>query len=382
MAFNFKKHLSFIKARQAPIVKERNVVGIDIGSSSIKVVQLRYTGKTATLVTYGELQLGPYAGIELGQITSLSEQKVTQALVDVVRESSVTTKAGVLAIPYTSSFMTVINVTAPPGEEVGPRIPVEARKYIPVPIKEITLDWFLISSAETDTEVEHTVLLAALHNDSLAKFNHIITGASMVEIASEIEVFSTIRAAMVPADKLVAVVDLGAAATRVYIISNGTVKQIHSIKNGGAALTEILTKEKNQSFLEAELLKREYGLALPVEATTPTKPTEAGVPNSAPVIGQSEFVKEVNRIGTEINHFLKRYERVYKESVPKIILTGGNATLNGLVDEFRGVFGSEVVLADPFAKVVYPSFMEDTLKQVGPSFTVAIGVALREMNSS
>ena len=70
------------------------------------------------------------------------------------------------------------------------------------------------------------------------------------------------------------------------------------------------------------------------------------------------------------------------ESVPKVILTGGNATLNGLADEFRGVFGSEVVLANPFAKVAYPSFMEDTLKQVGPSFTVAIGVALREMNNS
>ena len=68
MAFDFKKHLSFVKAKQAPIAKDRNVVGIDIGSSSIKVVQLKFTGKTATLVTYGELQLGPYTGSDLGRL--------------------------------------------------------------------------------------------------------------------------------------------------------------------------------------------------------------------------------------------------------------------------------------------------------------------------
>ena len=365
MAFNFKKHLSFIKAKQAPIAKDRNVVGIDIGSSSIKVVQLKYTGKTATLVTYGELQLGPYAGSALGQITALSEQKLTQSLVDVIRESSVTSKAVMLAIPYTSSFMTIINVTTEPKEEVGPRIPVEARKYIPVPLKEVTLDWFLISSAETETEVEHSVLLAALHKDSLARFNNIITGARVVEVASEIEVFSTIRAAMVPGDSLVAVVDLGATGTRVYIIAEGVVRQLHSIKTGGAALTEILSKERNNSFAEAELIKREYGL------TTPE-----GVP-----AGQSEFATAVSRISTEINHVLKRHERVYKTTIPKVILTGGNANLNGLVAQFKSVFGCEVIAADPFAKVAYPSFMEDILKQVGPSFAVAIGVALRGVNN-
>ena len=365
MAFDFKKHLSFVKAKQAPIAKDRNVVGIDIGSSSIKVVQLKFTGKTATLVTYGELQLGPYTGSDLGQITALSEQKLTQSLVDVVRESSVTSKAGVLAIPYTSSFMTIINVVTALKEEVGPRVPVEARKYIPVPLKEVTLDWFLIGSAETETEVEHSVLLAALHNDSLTRFNHIITGASMVEVASEIEVFSTIRAAMVPGDSLVAVVDLGAAGTRVYIIADGVVRQLHSIKTGGASLTEMLAKERNNSFAEAELIKREYGLTLPEGVS----------------VSQSEFATEVNRIGTEINHVLKRYERLNQVAVPKVILTGGNANLNGLVDQFRGMFGCEVVAADPFAKVAYPSFMEDILKQVGPSFTVAIGVALREINN-
>ncbi len=364
MAFNFNKYLSFIKAKQAPIISDRSVVGIDIGSSSIKVVQLKHSGKIATLITYGELQLGPYAGRDLGQSTTLSEQKLTQALVDIIRESSVTSKSGVLAIPYASSFMMVINIATALKEDLAPRIPVEVRKYIPAPLKEVALDWFTISSVQTDVEVEHTVLLAALHKDSLTKFSHIINGASMVEIASEIEVFSTIRAAMLPEDSLVIVVDFGGAATRIYIVAEGVVRRIHSIKTGGTALTEALAKEKNVSFEASELTKREYGLSPSPDATD--KPPK--------------LVAIVSRLGNEINNVIKRHERNQKETITKVILTGGGANLHGLDSFLRDMLSREVVIADPFAKIAYPAFMEDILKQVGPSFTVAIGVALREIS--
>src|SRR3989338_5254914 len=125
------------------------VMGIDIGSSSIKVVEVQERDGVLTLTTYGELQLGPYADTEIGQSVTLDTKKEQQALVDVIRESAVKASSAVFAMPLASSFVTTIHFTADQEEDISSRVRVEARKYIPVPIGEVTLDW-----AEIESEVE------------------------------------------------------------------------------------------------------------------------------------------------------------------------------------------------------------------------------------
>src|SRR3989344_3866484 len=85
-----------------------SVLGIDIGSSSIKVVQLRRHRGAAVLETYGELSLGPYAGVEIGRATSLPAEKLAEALTDVLKEANVTAKSCALSIPLSASLISLI----------------------------------------------------------------------------------------------------------------------------------------------------------------------------------------------------------------------------------------------------------------------------------
>jgi type IV pilus assembly protein PilM len=127
-------------------VKEQRVLGIDIGSSSIKIVQLSRKDGHPILETYGELSLGPYAGRAVGEATNLPLEKVIEALNDLLREKEVNiqTKSCGVAIPFSSSLMAVMEVPMLPQKELASMIPLEARKYIPVPISEVTLDWYVI----------------------------------------------------------------------------------------------------------------------------------------------------------------------------------------------------------------------------------------------
>src|SRR3989344_359975 len=137
--------------------KSQSVLGIDIGSSSIKIVQLSRKNGHAVLETYGELALGPYAGKSVGEATNLPQEKIIEAIADMLKEKevNVTTRVCGVAIPFASSLMAVIEMPAMPVKQLESMIPIEARKYIPVPISEVTLDWYIIpKDRNPDTEQE------------------------------------------------------------------------------------------------------------------------------------------------------------------------------------------------------------------------------------
>ena len=121
-----------------------SAVGIDIGSSFIKIVQLKKKGGRAILETYGELALGPYAGLVTGQITNLSGDKLAEALSDILKEAHVSTKSSAISIPFSASLISLIELPKASENQLDTVIPLEARKYIPVPISEVSLDWWIV----------------------------------------------------------------------------------------------------------------------------------------------------------------------------------------------------------------------------------------------
>ena len=166
-----------------------SVIGIDIGSSSIKVVQLGKKGGKAMLETYGELALGPYGNLDIGVVTNLAVDDVVRALADVIKESNVTVRNGAIAIPSSSTLMFTISLPAKITEaELASVVPIEARKYIPLPITEVSMDWFQIpdesssfentpgsnSPTAPTTEPKIEVLVVAIHNDVLTRYQEIV----------------------------------------------------------------------------------------------------------------------------------------------------------------------------------------------------------------
>src|SRR3989344_4316484 len=135
--------------------KDKSVLGVDIGSSSLKVVQLRKERGKAVLETYGELALGPYSGAEVGQATNLTADQITESLKDLLREAKVTTKNCGVSIPFSRSLLTLVNLPyrSDPNEQKTV-IELEARKYIPVPVSEVQLDWFIVPDTDPSQRSE------------------------------------------------------------------------------------------------------------------------------------------------------------------------------------------------------------------------------------
>lgn len=348
----------FKKITPVGVATPKHVVGIDFGASSVKVVELEQRENLLALKTYGELQLGPYGQGELGGVVQLPVSARIEALVDVMRESKVSGEAGVLALPLSQSFVTIIGVPARPDEDLGPRVKVEARKYVPVPLAEVSLDWTELP--HLGEEAGREVLIAAVQNESYAEMAQLLGAVKLTSQPTEVEMFSVLRAIAKPDDTSVAVIDLGAQTSKIYIAHEGMVRKIHRVFAGGAQVTSRVAAEKGLSFEDAENRKRNYVSGEP-DALVITQATQATFER-----GLQEF-----------RRVLLQFETKTGLTIGRTVLTGGAAAFPDMVNIVSYHLDRPVVRANAFNKVAYPAFMEDTLAEIAPGFTVAIGAALR-----
>jgi type IV pilus assembly protein PilM len=353
---------------QASWGKEASVLGIDIGTSSIKVVQLKKEKERAILQTYGELAVGPYAKLKIGQATKVSEGVIVEALKDILKEANAKAKTAVVSIPLASSFITVINLPFSMEDDISEVIKIEARRYIPIPLSEVALDWWVIPDVEKSDPGNKEkkfiqILLAAIHRDTINIYKNIISKAGLNAKMYEIECFSMIRSCLGRETSPVAVLDFGASTTKLAIVDYGIMRATHSISHGSQELTLALSRSLNIDFSRAEEMKREIGLS--------------DLPEHKEVVSILEPVLEY--IFAEANRFIKDFQKKSNRSVGKLILSGGGSLLKGLIDFSIKKFTIEVELADPFAKVEYPVFLSNAIKGVGVNFSIATGLALREL---
>lgn len=361
---------------------EQSVIGIDIGSSAIKIVQLKKQGNKALLETYGELALGPYAGAEVGQATNLPVDKVVEALNDLLieKEVNITTRNCGIAIPFRSSLMSLIELPTTDEKQIATMVPIEARKYIPVPISEVALDWTVIPKDEFKFANEEDddgnpvvpkiqqapttdILVIAIHNDIISSYQQIVEKATLSASFFEVEIFSTMRAVLDQNLVPIMVLDMGASSTKLYIVEKGIVRTSHTINKGAQDVTSNLAKSLEITVEKAEILKREQGLL--------------GTYEERPLKGVMSVT--LDYIFSEANRVLHSYERKTNKNVSKVILVGGGAALKGLADIAQESFETEVVAGDPFGKVQTPAFLAEVLRSTGPEFAVAVGVAIRKI---
>lgn len=349
-------------------------LGIDIGLSSIKVVQLKKKGGKAILETYGVLALGPYGNQEIGSVTNLSADDVSKALIDVMRESNVTTKSGIVAIPSMSSLIFTITLPSKVSErDLGQIIPIEARKYIPVPISEVVLDWFIIpneaESFDSDdksgniTQNKMEILVVAIHNETLSRYQDILKKTDLLSDSFEMEIFSNIRSSLGHDIAPVLLIDFGASKTKVSIVESGIVRVFHVVNRGSQDITRNISQSLSVSFSEAEKLKRSIGLNANAD------------PKVADICKSS-----TDYILSDINSVVLAFEKKYNKSISKVVLVGGGSMLNGLLSKTKENFRVDVFYSNPFSKVEAPAFLSPVLENSGPEFAVALGLALRQLS--
>ena len=357
----------------------KSVLGVDIGSSAIKVVQLKKKNGKAVLETYGAISLGPYGNTDIGQTTNLQADDIVRALLDVMKESNVTVRSGVMAIPSSSSLIFTISLPDKITEDkFASVIPIEARKYIPVPVTEVTLDWFVlprdIDSSENNImnkgqaiqnptiDIKTEVLVVAIHNDILSRYQEILKKTDIHSESFEMEIFSNIRSSFVHDLAPVLLMDFGASKTKLSIVEEGVVHVFHVVNRGGCDVTKNIASSLGISFSEAEKLKREVGLDA----------------NSHPEV--ADIIRlSIEYIFADANSVVFAYQKKYNKNISKVILTGGGSLTKGLMDKSVSNFHTEVVYSNPFSKTEAPAFLEPILAISGPEFSVAVGLALRQL---
>ncbi len=353
-----------------------SAVGIDIGSSSIKVVQIKKKAGKAVLETYGAVSLGPYAETEIGRITNLETGKIVEAITEVLKESGVSTKSSALSISSQSSL--VFTITLPPkvrDSNLATIVPTEARKYIPVPITEVSLDWFILPQKETSFEEANNpdlpppsaatmeVLVVAIQNEAISKYESVVKQCGLEAGFFELEIFSSIRANFEHELSPVMLLDFGASKTKLTIVEFGSVKSFHTISRGSAEVTDSIAQSLDIPFIKAEELKKEFGML--------ENSTEKSLP---------EIIKvHTDYIFSEANSALLNYEKKYNKAISKVILTGGGSLLKGFKENAASNFPMQVEIGSPFSKVGAPVFLDKVLSAAGPEFAIALGLALRKL---
>ena len=348
-----------------------SVLGVDIGSSSIKIVQIKKKNGQAVLETYGELALGPYGAAAIGQSVVLPTDKIITALSDLMKEKevNVTTKLCGLSIPFSSSLMSVIEMPAVSDKQLATMVPLEARKYIPVPINEVMLDWSVIPKTDSRDEEADVpgaqkkveVLVVAIHNDTIAKYQEIVQKTGLLAGFFEIEIFSTMRSVVEESLTPTMIMDFGAASTKLYIIERGVIKSSHTVNRGSQDITSAIAGSLGIPVERAEMMKREVGAS-----------------------GSDQTLKNIislvlDYIFAEANRSLLGFEKKYNRTVGKVVLVGGGASLKGLAELAKAAFKTEAEQGNPFQKLSTPAFIEKVLRETGPEFAVCIGAALRKL---
>ena len=338
-------------------------VGIDVGSSSIKVVELQEKDDVLTLTTYGELQLGPYEGKELGESVQLEPKSEQEALVDVIRESAVEVRSAVFAMPLSSSFVTNVSIEADADADLGSMVRVEARKVIPASLSEVTLDWAEVEKPKDDENeaARRNVLIAAIQNAALERFKVLMQFAGFRQPPTEIECFSSIRGLYNTAEPDTVIIDIGATSTKLYIARDALLMRMHRVRAGGAIATNAIAKALDVDFATAEQMKH---------AADRNGKEFSDIKRSHDTSYERPF--------REFNQVLREYETKTGHQIDVVYLTGGGALFPGMDAMLKDIIGKEVEFANPFSKVSYPAFMDDTIKKIGPSFAVALGAALRD----
>lgn len=332
-------------------------LGVDIGTSAIKIVELEDRNGVVTLITYGEIQLGPYAGKPLGAAVHLSPKQEQEALVDVIRESAAKSRNGVFAMPLSASFISTTVLDAESDVDLTAMVRVEARKLIPASLSEVTLDW-----AELETLSDHqsgrSVLMAAIQNSAIERFNILMKFAGFVGSPTEIECFSTNRT--INKKEHAVVIDFGASSSKMYMMHNGILNRMHRVNVGGVQVTQALANALEIEFSEAETIKQQANSQAEHYAAV----TQA-------------YQTTYNRALREFRQVLDHYQSNAEYEFPFVFLCGGASLFPGIAKQLQDRLGMPVELIDPFKNVAYPAFMEDVIQQIGPSFVPALGAALR-----
>ncbi len=370
--------MSFFKLNFA----QKNKLGVDIGTSAVKIVELSREAGRFKLENYALFQLEAiersFAGEQSNSSSpsAFNDADLASGIKETLKRAKISTVDAVASIPSFNTFATVISMPYLSETDIAKTIPFEARKYIPIPLNEVVLDWSIIGVnppaqqiAPNDKEVTNTpkppsvdVFIVAVPKDETQRYQGIMKQAGLNLRALELENSAMIRALVGNDLSPIGIVNIGGRSTSILIVDRGFERISHNYEVGSFEITKAIARALNVSLKRAEELKRTLGL----------KNENSGMITAA-------MSSLVDLIVFETKKIMHNYEDAKKVKISKVLLIGGLANMPMFMDYFPKKLGLPVSVGNALARVVFPVQLEPLRQELNSTFAIALGLGMREI---
>ncbi|MER3424434.1 MAG: pilus assembly protein PilM [Nitrospiraceae bacterium] len=352
----------------SPFGSKKQLLGLDIGSSAIKLVQMKKVKGSYFLQKFGIKPLEPEVIVDG---TIMDAGRVMMAIKELIQETDVKLKH--VATSISGHSVIVKKITLPPlaDDEVESQVKLAAEQYIPFDINEVNMDFYVTNTSEqsSDGQSQMSVLLVAAKKDKVNEVTEVVKGAGLIPVVLDIDAFAIenmygINYDVYP-DDMVALVNIGGSVMNINILKGNSSLFTRDISVGGSGYSEAIQRELGVSFEEAESIKKNH---------------DQGSPNSAVVINVIDGVNA--EIASEIAKSIDYFRTTLTDGeLKRILLCGGCAKINGLARQLSNRMGVAVELADPFRKINVSDADIDveSLSDLSPLAGVGVGLAFRTM---
>ncbi len=368
-------------------------LGIDIGSNTIKLVELKNEGGRPRLSTYAFLE----EEVDIVHDNSPEMEDKTAALIKkACVEAKTTTEKTIASLPSFSVFSSVISLPNMGKKDIEKAVYWQAKKFVPMNLEEMTLDWKVLDDDIEVTDIEGAkeekgveslegdsddnshkknkqvkkskkgndlkVLIAASPIKLVQRYMSVFEKAELDLLSLETENFALERS-LVGGDKNpVMIVDIGSLTTDISVVENSIPVLNRSVDIGGSAITKSIMNSMHVDKKRAEQFKRDIGFS--------------GENNNLPKVIETVITPIIN----EIKYCFDLYSSHQSANrIEKVILTGGSSFLPNIDEYLSNLLNIKVYIGDPWDKVIYPVELKSNLQRLAPRFSVAVGLAMREI---
>ena len=350
------------------LTPKRQLVGLDIGSSGIKLVQLKENRGRYVLQKFGVKPLEPEVIVDG---TVMDEGRVVSAIRELFEELNVKVKQVAVSISGHAVIIKKISLPPMPDEELEGQVRLAAEQYIPFDINEVNIDFHVLppSDGGSDAQGEMSVILVAAKKDKINELTELVKGAGLLPLVMDVDAFAieNMHGINYPVaqDETTALVNIGASVMNVNIVRGGTSLFTRDIPIGGNRYTEAIQRELGMSYEDAEATKKGE--------------RSAGA-------NQEAINTVVNSVNAEVASEIARTIDYFKSTmtdadIQQVLLCGGGSRAKGLVQQLHDRMQVPVEIANPFSEVDTSGsdFDQETLADLGPLAAVSIGLALRSV---
>ncbi|MBD3238844.1 MAG: type IV pilus assembly protein PilM [Candidatus Moranbacteria bacterium] len=347
---------------------QNEAVGIDIGTSAIKAVHLDISNRP----TFKNFAI---ARLKKGSIQTSNQiiagKQISNILSFALAKSNIKCKSASFSVPNFSTFISFVTIPKVDKEQLPARLEQEAKKFIPVPLSEVSLGWEIIRDRNQKKFLEMNsggktmkILIMAISNDTISKYETIAKGSKLNLTSIEAETMSLIRCLIGGADRknTILILDIGSRICNILVVSRGYLKGSRNIDVGGGDITKAISRSLGVDMVRSEALKKEGGLE------------DSRIKDLIkPVLG---------RIAQESKRMIQTYNQKNPNNpVQKVLSAGGTAKLKGFEAFLKQELSLPIHPGDPWSQINFSSEQEPILRSFQDELAVSIGSALNGYKS-